>query len=72
MPAYRDKRRGTWYASFYYIDWQGHRKLKKKRGFETKRDAKAYEEEFLRQGSRSCKLPPIEKIKSTVYNGIKI
>ena len=32
MPAYRDKKRGTWYASFYYTDWQGHRKLKKKRG----------------------------------------
>lgn len=56
MPAYRDKKRGTWYASFYYTDWQGHRKLKKKRGFETKRDAKAFEDEFLRQGSRSCNM----------------
>ena len=56
MPAYRDKKRGTWYASFYYTDWQGHRKLKKKRGFETKRDAKAFEGEFLRQGSRSCNM----------------
>ena len=45
IPAYKDKDRGTWFASFYYTDWQGHRKLKKKRGFETKRDAKAYEEE---------------------------
>lgn len=56
MPAYRDKRRGTWFASFYYTDWQGHRKLKKKRGFETKRDAKAFEEEFLRQSSRTCNM----------------
>ena len=56
MPAYRDKQRGTWYASFYYTDWQGHRKLKKKRGFETKREAKAFEEEFLKQGSRSCNM----------------
>lgn len=33
MPAYKDKERGTWYASFYYTDWKGERKLKKKRGF---------------------------------------
>lgn len=56
IPAYKDKKRGTWFASFYYTDWQGHRKLKKKRGFETKRDAKAYEEEFLKQGGRSCNM----------------
>lgn len=34
MPVYKDDERGTWYASFYYTDWQGRRKLKKKRGFE--------------------------------------
>ena len=21
MPAYKDKAKGTWYASFYYEDW---------------------------------------------------
>ena len=36
MPAYKDKERGTWYASFYYTDWRGDRKLKKKRGFPRK------------------------------------
>ena len=23
MPAYKDKAKGTWYASFYYEDWTG-------------------------------------------------
>ena len=54
MPAYKDKERGTWYASFYYTDWKGERKLKKKRGFPRKKDAEAFEEEFLRKGSQSC------------------
>lgn len=54
MPAYKDKDRGTWYASFYYTDWQGKRKLKKKRGFARKKDAEAFEREFLLGGSKSC------------------
>lgn len=54
MPAYKDKDRGTWYASFYYTDWSGNRKLKKKRGFKTKREALAWEAEFLRSAARSC------------------
>ena len=54
MPVYKDKDRGTWYASFYYTDWQGHRKLKKKRGFARQKDAKAFEDEFLRTKARSC------------------
>lgn len=54
MPAYKDKDRGTWYASFYYTDWNGCRRLKKKRGFARQKDAKAFEEEFLRTKARSC------------------
>ncbi len=46
MPAYLDKERKTWYVSFYYEDWTGQRKLKKKRGFAKKGDALAYEREF--------------------------
>ncbi|WP_369523586.1 Arm DNA-binding domain-containing protein, partial [Anaerotruncus colihominis] len=33
---------------------KGERKLKKKRGFPRKKDADAFEEEFLRKGSQSC------------------
>jgi len=39
MPAYKDKKRGTWYANFYYQDWTGERKHKCKRGFKTQREA---------------------------------
>lgn len=51
MPAYKDEKRGTWYTAFYYEDWQGNRKKKMKRGFPTKKEALAYEREFLMQES---------------------
>ncbi|RKI66958.1 site-specific integrase [bacterium 1xD42-67] len=54
MPAYKDQQRGTWYASFYYTDWQGARKLKKKRGFARKKDAEQYEREFLHKEAGNC------------------
>ena len=40
---------GKWYCSFYYTDWQGIRKRKKKEGFNTQREAKAWESEFYKQ-----------------------
>lgn len=54
MPAYKDEKRGTWFAKFYYTDWKGDRQRKTKRGFERKKDALAWEEEFLKVESRSC------------------
>ena len=33
MPAYKDNRQGTWYASFYFENWQGVKQKKLKRGF---------------------------------------
>lgn len=52
MPAYKAKN-GKWYASFYYETWQGERKKKKKEGFKTQREAKAFERTFIEkmQGS---------------------
>ena len=43
MPAYKDKEKGTWYASFYYEDWTGKKVKKMKRGFPTKREALEWE-----------------------------
>lgn len=37
----------SWYAIFYFKDWNGVRKQKKKEGFATQREAKAYERDFL-------------------------
>ncbi|WP_285147673.1 Arm DNA-binding domain-containing protein [Slackia exigua] len=38
---------GTWEVSVWYKDWQGERKRKHKRGFATKREAKAWESAFV-------------------------
>ena len=32
MPVYKNEEKNTWYTSFYYQDWQGNRKRKKKEG----------------------------------------
>ncbi|MCT4687964.1 site-specific integrase [Vallitalea sp.] len=47
MPAYKDQVKGTWYTQFYYETWTGERKKKFKRGFSTKREAQAWERDFL-------------------------
>ena len=57
MPAYKDQSKGTWYAAFYYEDWNGIRKKKMKRGFETKKDALAWERTFLMQKSADLNMP---------------
>ncbi|MDD3569637.1 MAG: site-specific integrase [Lachnospiraceae bacterium] len=54
MPVYKDENRGTWYCSFYYTDWQGNRKKKKKEGFKLKREAQDFEKEFVKQYAGSC------------------
>ena len=38
---------GTWEVSVWYRDWQGERHRKHKRGFATKREAKAWESAFI-------------------------
>lgn len=47
MTAYKDEKTNTWMARFYYTDWKGIRKQAKKRGFEKKKDAQAYETDFI-------------------------
>lgn len=56
LPAYKDKERGTWYCSFYYVDYAGKRQHKKKRGFTREKDAKAWEREFLLKESHDCNM----------------
>lgn len=46
MGAYKDKN-GTWFASARYKNWAGETKRKMKRGFPTKREALAWEREFI-------------------------
>ena len=47
MAAYKNEKRGTWYVSFRYQDWDGIRRQKKKEGFKTRREALDWEREFL-------------------------
>lgn len=49
MSAYKDKEKGTWYASFRYKDWKGQSIQKMKRGFKTKKEALAWEQAFKQQ-----------------------
>lgn len=46
MSAYKNER-GTWNVKFYYTDWTGKRKQKKKEGFATKKEAQTFEADFL-------------------------
>lgn len=47
MPAYKDTTTGKWYCKFNYKNWLGEKKTKFKRGFATKKEALAWEREFL-------------------------
>lgn len=49
MPAYKDEKRGNWYAAFYYENWKGERQKKMKRGFKTRKAAQEWERQFLLQ-----------------------
>lgn len=46
MPAYKDEKQNTWYCQFYYEDWQGDKKKKKKRSFKTKKEAQEWENSY--------------------------
>ncbi|MEY8427507.1 Arm DNA-binding domain-containing protein [Lachnospiraceae bacterium 46-15] len=47
MPAYYDEQTKTWFCKFYYTDYTGAKKQKKKRGFKLQREAKEWERNFL-------------------------
>lgn len=51
MPAFKDKKRNSWYAAFYYTDWTGKRLKKLKRGFANKKEAQDWEKHFLLEKS---------------------
>lgn len=51
MPIYKDEIRNTYYVICYYTTWSGERKQKCKRGFRYRREAVAWESEFLQRTS---------------------
>lgn len=64
MPTYKDTKTGKWYCKFRYKDWQGNRKETTKRGFQTKREAKEFEAEFIRkaQGTADMTMKSLAEI----------
>ncbi|RDU23416.1 site-specific integrase [Anaerosacchariphilus polymeriproducens] len=56
MSASKDLKRGTWKVYCYYTDWQGNRKPKTKRGFQTKKEALEWERDFLQSKSRDINM----------------
>lgn len=66
MPAYKDEEKNTWYSKFYYKDWQDNLKQKFKRGFATKKEALAWEREFLQK--QAADLNMTFEAFVTIYN----
>ena len=63
MPAYKNER-GTWNVKFYYTDWTGKRKQKKKEGFTTKKEANAFEIDFLNKCKTSVDITFANLVKN--------
>lgn len=55
MPVYKDQNK--WIAKFYYVDHNGIKKQKLKRGFKTKREAKEFENHFLVKHQKDITMP---------------
>lgn len=49
MPAYKDNKTGTWCIKRRYKDWTGETKYLTKRGFDLKREAIAWEADFMQK-----------------------
>lgn len=60
MAVYKDKWNGyngdTWRVACYYKDWQGKRVKHEKRGFATKKEAQAYEHEYLAKKTKDINM----------------
>ena len=60
MSVYKDKWNGykgdTWRVEVYYKNWRGERCRHEKRGFTTKKEATAYEQEFIAKKSKDINM----------------
>ena len=56
MSVSKDNQRGTWKVYIRYKDWMGQPQVKTKRGFATKKDALAWEREFLQTQSKDINM----------------
>ena len=56
LSANKDAARGTWKVYIRYIDWMGQKQIKTKRGFATKKEALAWERDFLQSQSKDMNM----------------
>ena len=54
--AYKDEKRGTWFANFRYKDWRGVPQRRSKRGPRTRREAEAWERDFKKRVSKAASM----------------
>jgi len=57
VSVFKNEDAGTWYTMVRYTDWKGERKQKCKRGFATRKEALAWEREFLQQKQADVEMP---------------
>ena len=57
MSVTKDKKTGKWMSQLRVKDWKGEEHHKKKRGFNTKKEALEWEKEFLNQATGSLGMP---------------
>lgn len=56
MSVYKDEKTGKWRSVIRYTDWSGESKQTQKRGFDTKREAQAWEREQLNKASSNLNM----------------
>ena len=66
MSVSRDKKRGTWTVEAWYRNSMGERHKKTKRGFSTKKDAVAWERDFLASCNERVEVT-VETFVMTMY-----
>ena len=82
MAVSKDSKTGVWRATFYYTDWKGERVRKRKSGFKTQKEAKAWEHQQITIMEHSCEgfikdLAPIyleakqKSLKASTYANYK-
>ena len=57
MAVYKEEKTGTWRVIYRYTDWTGEKKQTQKRGFQTKREAQAWEREQLNKARADLDMP---------------
>lgn len=55
MAVFKNQR-GGWTSKFYFTDWTGQKKQKKKEGFKTKREARQFEIDFLNKTQNNVQI----------------